>query len=146
MPRIRTSRTKPPPEGHADIEPQLAEFERKMREAEAAQPSGLVRKAESTWPVFRLHHQRSRYVYDLYYKRKAISRELYDWLLKNKYADADLIAKWRKPGFENLCCLRCIQPRDTNHGTVCVCRVPKKDVAENKVVQCFACGCRGCCG
>ena len=28
-------------------------------------------------------------------------------------------------GYENLCCLRCIQPRDTNFGTNCVCRVPK---------------------
>lgn len=28
-------------------------------------------------------------------------------------------------GYENLCCLRCIQPRDTNFGTTCICRVPK---------------------
>lgn len=54
------------------------------------------RKVESVWPVFRIHHQRSRYVYDLYYKRKAISKELYDYLLKNGYADANLIAKWKK--------------------------------------------------
>jgi bud site selection protein 31 len=54
------------------------------------------RKVESLWPVFRIHHQRSRYVYDLYYKRKAISRELYDYLLKHNYADANLIAKWKK--------------------------------------------------
>jgi bud site selection protein 31 len=29
-----------------------------------------------------------RYIYDLYYKREAISKELYDWLLKEDYADA----------------------------------------------------------
>lgn len=29
-----------------------------------------------------------RYIYDLYYKREAITRELYDWLLKEEYADA----------------------------------------------------------
>lgn len=29
-----------------------------------------------------------RYIYDLYYKREAISKELYDWLLKQEYADA----------------------------------------------------------
>ena len=28
-------------------------------------------------------------------------------------------------GYESLCCLRCIQPRDTNFGTTCICRVPK---------------------
>lgn len=32
------------------------------------------RKVESLWPIFRIHHQRSRYIYDLFYRRKAISR------------------------------------------------------------------------
>ena len=36
----------------------------------------------------RITHARSRYIYDLYYKRELISRELYDWLLKQNYADA----------------------------------------------------------
>jgi bud site selection protein 31 len=44
----------------------------------------------------RITHARTRYIYDLYYKRELISRELYDWLLKQQYADADLIAKWKK--------------------------------------------------
>ena len=36
----------------------------------------------------RISHTRSRYIYDLYYKREAISKELYDWLLDQGYADA----------------------------------------------------------
>jgi hypothetical protein len=32
------------------------------------------RKVEALWPIFRLHHQKSRYIYDLFYRRKAISR------------------------------------------------------------------------
>ena len=36
----------------------------------------------------RIAHTRSRYIYDLYYKREAISKELYDWLLDQGYADA----------------------------------------------------------
>lgn len=39
-------------------------------------------------PIMRITHARSRYIYDLYYKRELISRELYDWLLKQGYADA----------------------------------------------------------
>lgn len=39
-------------------------------------------------PIMQISHARSRYIYDLYYKREAISRELYDWLVKEKYADA----------------------------------------------------------
>jgi bud site selection protein 31 len=45
----------------------------------------------------------SRYVYDLYYEKEAISKDLYEWLLKNKYADAALIAKWKKQGYEKVC-------------------------------------------
>lgn len=45
----------------------------------------------------------SRYVYDLYYEKQAISKQLYEWLLKNNYADANLIAKWKKQGYEKVC-------------------------------------------
>lgn len=44
----------------------------------------------------------SRYIYDLYYEKEAISRPLYDWLLKNGYADGNLIAKWKKQGYEKV--------------------------------------------
>ena len=96
-----------------------------MRDAENESHEGK-RKAESLWPIMRISHTRSRYIYELYYKREAISRELYDWLLKEGYADAkwvasssmsptlsctSLIAKWKKTGYEKLCCLRCIQTK-----------------------------------
>jgi bud site selection protein 31 len=57
-----------------------------MRDAENESHEGK-RKAESLWPIMRISHARSRYIYELYYKREAISRELYDWLLKEGYAD-----------------------------------------------------------
>jgi len=116
-----------------------------MRDAENESHEGK-RKTESLWPIFRIHNQRSRYIYDMFYKRKAISRELYNYCLKEGYGDAALIAKWKKPGFENLCCLRCIQKRDTNFGTTCICRVPKDKLEEDKIIECLHCGCRGCCG
>lgn len=101
---------------------------------------------ESLWPIFKIHHQKTRYIYDLYFRRKAISRELYDYCIAEKIADANLIAKWKKSGYENLCCLRCIQTRDTNFGTNCICRVPKSKLEEGKIVECIHCGCRGCSG
>ncbi len=99
---------------------------------------------EAIWPIFKIHHQRSRYIYDLFDKRKAISKELYelyDWCLKNKVADANLIAKWKKQGYENLCCLRCIQTRDTNFATTAMTIVGDivvdliKVAAEKKVLD-----------
>ncbi|CDO54379.1 similar to Saccharomyces cerevisiae YCR063W BUD31 Component of the SF3b subcomplex of the U2 snRNP [Geotrichum candidum] len=144
MPAVRTSRSKKAPEGFSEIEDTLLEFENRLKDAEAESSDGKT-KNESLWPIYQIHHQRSRYVYDLYYTReKAISTKLYQWLLKNRYADAKLIAKWRKQGYEQLCCLRCIQTKDNIHGGTCVCRVPHKQLKSEKPVQCVTCGCRGC--
>ena len=65
----------------------LDDYGRKMRDAENESHEGK-RKSESLWPIMRISHARSRYIYELYYKREAISKELYDWLLKEKYGDA----------------------------------------------------------
>lgn len=54
-----------------------------------------------------------------------MSRELYEYLLREKFADASLIAKWKKNGYEKLCCLQCIYAKDTNYKNTCICRVPK---------------------
>lgn len=106
----------------------------------------------------------SRYIYDLYYEKEAISKQLYDWLLKNGYADANLIAKWKKQGYEKvgpvvyrfsaimsltviclqLCCLRCIQTKETNFNSTCICRVPREQLKEDQEVRCVSCGCVGC--
>lgn len=126
MPPIRTSRNrKPPPAGFDDLEDTLLEFSNKMKDAENASHEGK-KKYEVLWPIFQISHQRmscsspaalrntvvltftpliltgSRYIYELYYEKEAISKELYDFLLKNKYADANLIAKWKKQGYEKV--------------------------------------------
>ena len=72
-----------------------------MKDAENAPHEGKKRH-ETLWPIFQIAHQRSRYIYDLYYEKEAISKTLYEWLLKNGYADAQLIAKWKKQGYEKV--------------------------------------------
>ncbi|KAH0915144.1 hypothetical protein HID58_029590, partial [Brassica napus] len=94
MPKIKTNRVKYP-EGWELIEPTLRELDAKMREAEMDEHDGK-RKCEALWPIFKLSHQRSRYVYDLYYRREEISKELYEFCLDQGYADRSLIAKWKK--------------------------------------------------
>ncbi len=122
MPPVRSARNrKPPPDGFDDIEDTLLEFSNKMKDAENASHEGKKRH-ETLWPVFQITHQRmpdssrfpgskliilifvgSRYLYDLYYDKEAISRQLYEWLIKNGYADGNLIAKWKKQGYEKVC-------------------------------------------
>lgn len=135
MPAIRhASKRKPPPEGFSDIEDDLLVFSNKMKDAQNT-PTDNAPKHQAQWPIFQISHQRSRYIYELYYEKEAISKQLYDWLLKNGYADAMLIAKWKKQGYEKvrekclailrgscanlnrtvqLCCLRCVQTKETN--------------------------------
>lgn len=123
MPRIRGIYDKKAPDGWDDIAPQLEEFASQMRDA-VNDPHEGRRKAEMTWPITKIHYERNRYIYELYYKKKAISKELYDFLLKNKYGDGALIAKWKKPGYEYLCSLTAINKKGTNFGTTSICRVP----------------------
>jgi hypothetical protein len=103
MPPTRTAgrSKKPPPDGFEDIEDTLLEFQNKMKDAENASHDGK-KKHEMLWPIFQITHQRSKYIYDMYYEKEAISKTLYDWLLKNGYADAMLIAKWKKQGYEKV--------------------------------------------
>lgn len=123
MPRIRTLTTRKPPEGWDDVLPQLEEFQAQMRDA-VNEPHEGKRRNEATWKITRIHHERSRYIYELYYKKKAISKELYDFLLQEKWGDAALIAKWKKPGYEYLCSLQAIDKRNSNFNTTAICRVP----------------------
>ncbi|KAI0191209.1 cell cycle control protein cwf14 [Xylaria scruposa] len=145
MPAIRShaARGKKPPAGFDDIRDDLEVFGIKMKDAQNT-PTNNVPKHQAQWPIFQIAHQRSRYVYELYYEKEAISKQLYDWLLKNGYADPILIAKWKKQGYEKLCCLRCIQTKETNFQSTCICRVPKAQLKDEQDVQCVNCGCRGC--
>eukprot|EP01100_Stratorugosa_tubuloviscum_P008957 TRINITY_DN374_c3_g1_i1.p1 TRINITY_DN374_c3_g1~~TRINITY_DN374_c3_g1_i1.p1 ORF type:complete len:147 (+),score=65.78 TRINITY_DN374_c3_g1_i1:112-552(+) len=142
MPKVRRS-TKKPPNGWDIISSTIEELDIKMREAEN-EPHEGKRKAESVWPIFRIHHQRSRYIYEMFYRKHEITRELYDWCLREGYADSNLIAKWKKPGYERLCCLRCIQAKDHTFATACICRVPHSKLEDERRIECVHCGCRGC--
>merc|ERR1739848_343039 len=137
MPKVRTSRKRPPP-GFEVLQDTLDNLDRQMRDAEA-EPADAKPKNELHWAIFRIHHQRSRYVYEMFYKKKKISREVYEYCLREKYADAQLIAKWKKPGYDRLCCLRCMQTSNHNFGSTCICRVPRKDLEEG-TTQCVNCG------
>jgi len=80
----------------------------------------------------------------MYYTYGRISREVYDYCVKNKLVDAALIAKWKKPGYERLCSTYAINPRNYKFGTVSICRVPKHCLAVGTQIEDPTTGCRGC--
>jgi bud site selection protein 31 len=135
-----------PPDGYDKIKPTIDKLVARLKSAQA-ESNKTVSRNQSLWPIYKLNHQISRYIYDMYYTRKLISKQLYDWLLLQSYANKDLIAKWKKQGYETLCCVNCIMVQDKNHNQACICRVPKSTLIKNndeKPVECITCGCRGC--
>lgn len=57
------------------IEEVILDFESQMKEAVNEEHEGK-RKCELTWKVHRIHWEKNRFIYDLMYKRKVMSREL----------------------------------------------------------------------
>lgn len=141
MPKVRT---KPPPPGYEVIESILEALENELRDKVKESNVGK-RNSESIWPVHQINWQRSRYIYDMYYTYGRITKKVYDYCIKQKIADAQLIAKWKKPGYERLCSTYVINPSNYKFGTTSICRVPMPDRGEQqKKAQDPTTGCIGC--
>mmetsp|Transcript_46930 Transcript_46930/g.111751 ORF Transcript_46930/g.111751 Transcript_46930/m.111751 type:complete len:215 (+) Transcript_46930:143-787(+) len=130
------------PQGWDIIFPTLEMFENRMKDAVNESHEGK-RKHETTWPIHRIHYEKSRYVYELFHKKKEISRELLDFCIRERVVDGNLMAKWKKPGYEFLCSLAAINKGSTNFGTTSVCRVPLRlrsgKIAPNVTTGCISC-------
>jgi len=80
----------------------------------------------------------------MYFKYNKISKEVYEYCIRNKLVDAGLIAKWKKPGYERLCSTYVINTKNYKFGTVSICRVPKQSLGEDTIVEDPFTGCLGC--
>ncbi|GIL72070.1 hypothetical protein Vretimale_519 [Volvox reticuliferus] len=135
---------KKPPEGWELIEEVIEDFEQQLKEAVNEEHEGK-RKTELTWKIHRLHWEKNRFIYDLMYQRKVMSKELFEWLVREKVADGPLIAKWRKPGYEILCSMLAIQKGNHNFGTTSHCRVPLRARAkQQRITPDVQTGCISC--
>ena len=69
----------------------------------------------------------------------------FEYLSREKIADASLIAKWRKPGYEILCSMLAIQKGNHNFGTTSHCRVPMKQrSSQQRITPDVQSGCISC--
>ena len=140
----RWNKKRAPPPGFDAVEPILEALEHELRD-KIKETNEKKRKTESMWPVHQIGWQKSRYIYDMFYTYGRISREVYDYCIKQKLVDAALIAKWKKPGYERLCSTYVINPTNYKFGTTSICRVPMKDRnTEQKQAQDPTTGCLGC--
>lgn len=137
------AKKKQPPEGYDYIRPTMTALENELRTV-VADDASTKRKNEATWPVHQINWQRSRYIYDMYYTYKKISKELFEWCISQKIADGPLMKQWRKQGYERLCSMLAINPKNFNYGTVSICRVPRSQLREGQIVESVLTGCRGC--
>lgn len=81
-----------PPDGFDCIESTINALENELRER-VNEPHEGLRKNESQWPIHQINWQKSRYIYDMYYTYKKISKEVYDYCIENKLIDAALIGE-----------------------------------------------------
>ncbi|KDD72226.1 G10-like protein, partial [Helicosporidium sp. ATCC 50920] len=122
----------------------VEDFEQQMKDAVNEDHDGK-RRNETSWKIHRLHWEKNRFFFDLMYGRKVMSRELFDWLVRQKIADGALISKWRKPGYEILCSLLAIQKGNHNFGTTSHCRVPMRQrAAQQRITPDVQTGCICC--
>ncbi|KAK9916588.1 hypothetical protein WJX75_004609 [Coccomyxa subellipsoidea] len=140
----RRLKNKKPPGGWELIEEVIEDFEAQLKEAVNEEHEGR-RKNELTWKINRIHWEKNRFIYDLMYVRKVMSKELYEWLVREKVADGALISKWRKPGYEILCSMLAIQKGNHNFGTTSHCRVPMAlRGAQQRITPDVQIGCISC--
>jgi bud site selection protein 31 len=142
MNRVRRRQDLKIPPGWEEVKDMILQLNDEMRIAEQADDTGKSSQ-EQLWAVMRANWKRSRPVFEMRWRKKTMSNQLYEWIIKSGYADGELINMWRRPGYDRLCCLACIA-KNTDHGGVCVCRVPRNQ-RPDKLVKCFHCGCPGCC-
>lgn len=139
--RLRQKLRRAPP-GVDLVAEKLEEFEQKMRAAHDA-PLEDKRRNELLWPTHKVHYQRNRYIYDMHYNEKRISKKLLDYLVKEKVCDGKLICMWRKNGYERLCSMQAITRSNTNFRTVSVCRTPLRhrtsQITPNVMTGCVSC-------
>lgn len=71
----RRLKGKKAPKGWEQMEEAIEDFEQQMKDAVNEEHEGK-RKCQLTWKVHRVHWEKNRFIYDLMYVRKAISKEL----------------------------------------------------------------------
>lgn len=71
----RKLKSKKVPEGWSMIEEVIEDFEQQLKDAVADEHEGK-RKCEASWKIHRIHWEKNRFIYDLMYVRKVMSREL----------------------------------------------------------------------
>lgn len=129
------------PSGMEKLIPFLNEHENELREA-LNQPPEDKRRNEITWPIYKLHYQKNRHIYTLF-RDKEISKQLLDYLIKEKMVDGKLIAKWKRPGYERLCSVAVITSSNMKFGGVGVCRIPLRQrrgqIMPNVITGCVSC-------
>mmetsp|Transcript_17589 Transcript_17589/g.44608 ORF Transcript_17589/g.44608 Transcript_17589/m.44608 type:complete len:323 (-) Transcript_17589:323-1291(-) len=140
---VRRAGARRRPAGLEAVEPTLQALDEELRRVVADPPHG-VSHAEALWPVHQINWQKSRYVYDLYWRYGRISEEVYQYCIDQKLVDGKLMAKWRRPGYEKLCSTYVINPKNYNFGTVSVCRVPRSSLKAGTEFRDQTTGCRGC--
>ena len=121
-----------PPSGWEDVMAVFLKLDHEYIVEDSRIPDDYIPR-EQYVRIVKADYRRTRELYIRRYVKKSISKELYQWIIDQNLVNKRLLNKWLEPGFENLCCLDCID---------CACHKPFDKT--RKVEKVCSCLCHGC--
>ena len=90
MPKVKKSRM--PPQGYELVKRLILELENKVGEAVTDSKKGKA-NMESLWPIFNdyINYQRTRLIFDMYFRQRTISEEVYNYCIEKNLVDEKLL-------------------------------------------------------
>lgn len=79
---------------------------------------------EVFWKIHRIHWEKNRFLFDLYYIKKLITLKKYNYMINLKVVDSHLHSLWRISGFEIICSSIALGKNQFTLKNNSVCRVP----------------------
>jgi len=76
------------------------------------------------WKIYRLHWEKNRFIFDLFYNKKILSLKIMKSLISNDLVDKELLKIWTLKGYEIVCSTNVLKFTDKTPINTSICRVP----------------------
>jgi bud site selection protein 31 len=143
MSRVRRNPSLNPPAEWAEVRDLIVDFTAKLKEAEDVVVDDNWTR-EQWVAINRANWIRCRCVYIRRYISRTMKEDLFEWILKEGFAERDLIALWRKTGYERVCCVRCASDKSDAEGCACRRTRTANELRDAPAPKCRECWCPGC--
>ncbi|EPY29607.1 bud site selection protein 31, partial [Strigomonas culicis] len=117
-----------------DVKDEATLDEDKVNQQEGGEEGGES-PVPPLWKIAKINYDRTRFVFDAYARKKAITKEVFDYCVEMQFIDGGLARRWRLPGYEKLCCTACGTPGGASIAAGITSRFALRDKSERKQKQ-----------